>query len=193
MKLRRGLCRRLFGDVRFPDLTPEQVREYQRMWKVENADRVKAALDLSRDKRNRLRRERILNDPVFRAKLRAREVEYRRTHPQRTAEAYRKYRLKAEYGLTPEDYNIMLERQGSLCALCGATPLSVHHRKLVVDHDHVTGRVRGLLCHNCNLVLGHLGDDVNLMKRAIAYLQRAERSQKDSVSFGPLFQEKLAV
>lgn len=58
-------------------------------------------------------------------------------------------RRLAAYGLTPEQYAKMQEAQGNACAICDYTP-KPGRRRLEVDHDHETGRVRGLLCHVCN-------------------------------------------
>jgi len=60
----------------------------------------------------------------------------------------RKNALKRRYGITPEQYDLMLERQGGGCAICGRLPKP--GRRLAVDHDHATKRVRGLLCFQCN-------------------------------------------
>jgi hypothetical protein len=60
----------------------------------------------------------------------------------------------------------MLEQQAGLCACCGERP-----ERLVVDHDHITNRVRGLLCYSCNTGIGKLGDSVNGLKRALQYLE----------------------
>jgi hypothetical protein len=69
-----------------------------------------------------------------------------------------KRRLLKVYGITFEDYTARLEKQGGLCAICRkADPLGngrSEHMPLVVDHDHATGKVRGLLCHPCNVSLG---------------------------------------
>jgi hypothetical protein len=86
-----------------------------------------------------------------------------------SAARQRRSRLKTQYGLTIEDYDAMLRRQGGGCAICGtAVPggLGGFH----VDHCHQTNRVRGLLCVNCNRGIGALKDDANLLRRAIAYL-----------------------
>ena len=73
------------------------------------------------------------------------------------------------YGLQPGDYARMYEAQGGHCAIChratGAT------RRLAVDHDHKTGKVRGLLCKSCNRLLGFARDDPNFFLRAGMYLQ----------------------
>lgn len=71
------------------------------------------------------------------------------------------------YGLTPEEYRRMWEEQEGLCAICGKEATQI-------DHDHETGRVRGLLCSRCNYGIGALGDNVRGLRRALRYLK--ERS-----------------
>lgn len=79
----------------------------------------------------------------------------------------RKLRLLAKYGITEEEYAELLDAQAGGCALCGAPPGKV---PLAVDHDHRTGRVRGLLCLGCNTALGHLGDTATAIRRVLEYL-----------------------
>lgn len=88
--------------------------------------------------------------------------------PAERKEANRAYALKHEYGLTVEQYDHMLAEQGGVCALCSRPP---GVRLLAVDHDHDTGRVRGLLCVRCNTALGSLGDNEEGLLRAVAYLR----------------------
>jgi hypothetical protein len=73
-------------------------------------------------------------------------------------------RLKAKYQITIEQYEEMLSAQNGLCAICKKAS------KLVVDHCHQTGAVRGLLCLSCNLMLGHAYDNVHTLATAISYL-----------------------
>ena len=74
-----------------------------------------------------------------------------------------------EYGLTPKDYDRILEEQNGLCATCEKHP---GDRNLDVDHCHETGRVRGLLCNNCNRALGYAKDDPKVLRRMAEYLER---------------------
>lgn len=74
----------------------------------------------------------------------------------------------AVYGLTPEAYTEMLERQEGVCAVCRKPP---GRRRLNVDHNHATGAVRGLLCPSCNRGIGLLGDDLDRLMDAVAYLR----------------------
>lgn len=79
-------------------------------------------------------------------------------------------KLLKEYGISYSEYLIMLEAQNGGCAICGTT--STGNRKAFhVDHCHKTGKVRGLLCGNCNSGIGNLRDSIPLLERAIEYLK----------------------
>lgn len=65
---------------------------------------------------------------------------------------------------------MMLDDQGGVCAICSKEDAA--GKRLAVDHCHETGKVRGLLCLKCNTVLGKMNDEVNLLKKAIAYLEK---------------------
>ncbi len=73
--------------------------------------------------------------------------------------------LIAKYGLTSAEVEAMREAQGGVCAICRTAP-AVH-----VDHDHETGKVRGMLCFSCNAALGHFRDDPAVLRRAARYLE----------------------
>lgn len=78
--------------------------------------------------------------------------------------------IEATYGITAEQYRELYAHQGGVCAICQRAK-GTGRRKLAVDHNHLTGEVRGLLCQPCNRdVLGHLRDDVEALNRAINYL-----------------------
>lgn len=120
------------------------------------------------------RRAALLADPeklaAARAKQRARVV---RWHAQQTYEERFARRIQAKYGLSIGRYMEMYQRQGGACAICRtpyAAVIKAKQRRLYVDHDHATGRPRGLLCHSCNTAIGHLRDDPKLLASAIAYL-----------------------
>lgn len=72
------------------------------------------------------------------------------------------------YGLTAEAYQQMLEEQNFVCGICNNV---TEGQELCVDHDHATGRVRGLLCRPCNTALGLLEDDRSRLMAAVAYLE----------------------
>ena len=77
--------------------------------------------------------------------------------------------LKYRYGMTLSDLAKMERQQRGKCAVCQEKPKK---DRLVVDHDHETGRVRGLLCRQCNLALGALRDSPSSIRRLLAYLRR---------------------
>ncbi len=78
------------------------------------------------------------------------------------------YSLKKEYNMTTADYYTILEKQEGKCAICGQAP---ELRRLSVDHSHETGRIRGLLCHLCNVMLGFARDSREILRAADKYLE----------------------
>lgn len=78
--------------------------------------------------------------------------------------------LKCRFGITPEDYDEMLHKQGGCCAICGG--LNPNGNALSVDHCHETGLIRALLCNYCNAGLGQFRDNPDLMEAAAEYIRR---------------------
>ncbi len=81
------------------------------------------------------------------------------------------YSLMYSYGITLKEYNKILANQNGVCAICGNPP---NDRKLAVDHNHVTGKIRGLLCKACNTTLGNVKDSVEILEKAIEYLKEKQ-------------------
>lgn len=80
--------------------------------------------------------------------------------------------LKRVYGLSGEDYQNLVDRSMGRCAICGNFFEPERRSEPCIDHDHVTGEVRGLLCVYCNRGLGQFRDDPFILKNAIVYLQK---------------------
>lgn len=78
-------------------------------------------------------------------------------------------RLKRRYGISLKYYEQILQDQGNKCAIC----VKSRKRGLFVDHCHITNRVRGLLCSNCNSILGMADEDIRLLKRVIYYIEKS--------------------
>lgn len=133
-----------------PEEREERYKEVARNWREANKDRL----------RN------------YMTDWRASHREHMRATAQRWRDANpRKWRpriLKQKYGWTLEDYRDALVGQAGRCLICGLVPAT----DLVIDHDHGTGKVRGLLCDMCNRMLGHAHDDPQVFRRAIAYLEQ---------------------
>jgi hypothetical protein len=85
-------------------------------------------------------------------------------------------RFRAAYGLTVEQYDCLLVDQAGVCAICGQPERETGRggavKRLAVDHDHHSGRVRGLLCTKCNTAIGSLRHDPARLLAAVAYLTR---------------------
>jgi hypothetical protein len=79
-------------------------------------------------------------------------------------------RLKRKYGVTPEEYIKLFNNQEGKCLIYGKHQIELK-KALGVDHDHITGKVRGLLCNDCNLGIGHFKDNIEKLKLAIKYLE----------------------
>lgn len=88
-----------------------------------------------------------------------------------------KYYLRYKFGIEPKQYLQMVENQQGKCAICGyiAPENAVRTDKLYVDHNHTNGKVRGLLCMNCNSALGHFNEDLTILKKAVNYMENYER------------------
>lgn len=91
----------------------------------------------------------------------------------RAAKKTRKHLLKKLYGLTLEDYDRMLEEQHGKCAICKTEKVGGKHKTntMIVDHDHKTGKVRGLLCNYCNIMAGMMEKNLETSQLVLDYLR----------------------
>lgn len=87
-----------------------------------------------------------------------------------TPSQQRAWRIKKSYGVTTDQYNHMMVMQSDRCAIC-LTDEKPRYGYWHIDHDHQTGKVRGLLCEHCNHGLGKFSDDADNMRAAIKYLE----------------------
>lgn len=108
----------------------------------------------------RKRAERERDPEAFREKRRLRYAA--------DPEMFWRHSIKYRYGITVADYERLYLEQDGRCAIC-LIPFS---GRAHIDHEHETGRIRGLLCRPCNVGLGHFGDNVEGLMRAVAYLER---------------------
>lgn len=88
----------------------------------------------------------------------------------------RNKKLQQKYGITVDDYNKMFTEQKGCCAICGKHQIEDTTSKsfLCVDHNHITGEVRALLCDSCNMGLGKFYDNKETLQKALEYLERFE-------------------
>lgn len=105
--------------------------------------------------------------------------EYHKEYYQRNKEEInnknRNNHLRRTYGISTEQYEQLKRNQNGKCAICGGDPTSTLH----VDHCHMTGAIRGLLCNTCNSGLGKLKDSTDLLQKAIKYLENPPYKDKD--------------
>lgn len=93
-------------------------------------------------------------------------------NPERVRESSRNRHVKHLYGMTPEEYKELLEKQDSKCKICGTTDNK--GKNFSIDHCHTTNKIRGLLCNQCNRGIGMLGDTSADLQKALDYLLEAE-------------------
>ena len=98
--------------------------------------------------------------------------EYYVAHREKLAVKDRKHHLKRKYGVTQEWYDEQLKLQDGGCKICGTKDPGKGLKHFHVDHSHTTGKVRGLLCHSCNVGIGLFKEDVKLIQKAIEYVNR---------------------
>lgn len=87
------------------------------------------------------------------------------------ADRERAWKLAKTYGISLDGYQALLVAQGGVCAICKRPPRG-RRKYLAVDHDHETGKIRGLLCTTCNVGLGALSDSPDLLRAALVYLAK---------------------
>ena len=144
-------------------------KEYAQAWRLANPEKVKAIqYKANHSEKGKQRKERHLKTEKCRLTTRAFQKRYRKTESGKRM--YFASDLKKHYGLTVEKYNEMLNGQGRVCSICKLFRVSGKAKRLCVDHDAQTGKVRELLCTFCNTAIGLLMDDPGVCERAAQYL-----------------------
>lgn len=91
-------------------------------------------------------------------------------HKDKRATYKKSFIFAKRYGIKIEDYNKILDNQNGKCAIC-ERHVSDFNRLLAVDHNHKTGKVRGLLCFSCNVAIGNFKDSIDILRKAVKYLE----------------------
>ena len=149
----------------------DKVDKKNKKWFRNNPGKAKEYVAKSYKKH---RKKRLKEARLYRAKnrvaLNAKSSKYHKRNPL----VGRKCRYKTRYGITLEDYEKLLNRQKHRCVICGLTDVKAkirYNKRLEVDHDHKSKKVRGLLCDGCNNGLGRFEDNPKLLRKAIKYLK----------------------
>lgn len=98
-----------------------------------------------------------------------RQKNWRKKNPEKAFEIL----IKSKYGCSLEQYHALVKLQNDVCAICKKR--CSKNKRLSIDHDHTSKKVRGLLCNNCNALIGYAKDDPKLLEEAIKYLDRNEQ------------------
>ena len=97
-------------------------------------------------------------------------LKYKKEYSKLNSDKIKSTNLKTKYGITLEEYNELFSLQRGKCAICNIHQSDLG-RPLFIDHCHLTGKIRGLLCQHCNCLLGYSGDNVEVLKNSIKYLE----------------------
>lgn len=152
---------------------PHASEEKKKAWLRARYARIKSDPALLKQKREEERaryRKKMKSEEGAQA-LRDRAKRWRDAHPDKVKELLRRANLRRYYGITPEQYDQLFEKQRGRCAICGTRNAGGKGSVFRVDHDHATGLVRGLLCNECNLGLGKFAHDKRRLSKAIDYLE----------------------
>lgn len=135
--------------------------------KINSAIRAKRSVDP--ESARALERARRAADPE---KFRERDRRYKEKNPERVKAKARRTNLRKLYGLTLDQFDALVKRQLDRCIICEVAFVGMESSKIHVDHCHRTGRVRGVLCSACNLLIGHAREDAHTLRRAVAYIEK---------------------
>lgn len=145
--------------------TKEQKVALNKKWKKNNPDKI-AAISKKHYEKNHLKIK--AGQKKYREnnhdEIMVQQKEWARNNPEKIAAK----RRKCKYGITDEQYKNLLSKQRGVCTLCEG----VDNNALCVDHDHSTGKIRGLLCGNCNRALGMVKENKNTLQNMIKYLKK---------------------
>lgn len=163
---RREYMRQYMAKRRLDPVHVEKNRQASYKWRAANREKGNALAKAWRDRNPDRVKE--LNRQWHAANV-GHRAEYNRDYYRR---AKRSMHLNKKFGLTEDQYDTMLIAQNNHCATCLEPDRS--NKRLAVDHCHKTGKIRGLLCANCNRGIGLFEDDPELMQKAIDYLKRSK-------------------
>ena len=131
---------------------PKCCREYARKWALEHPEQSKESKRKWKSKNPDHDKERYRKNP----------------------EGFREKSFIRTYNITIKDYNLLLQQQNMVCAICKKPEIRKHKNgkkyNMAIDHDHNTGKIRGLLCNKCNTSLGLLDENIQNMKNMIKYI-----------------------
>lgn len=155
----------------------EKYIEYQRKHYSENKDQYKEYRVANRTQKRAWANHKYQTDENYRDQRKKEVKEYRKRYPHKKRESD----IKRQYGLSISQLDEILSSQNNSCAICGFVDNGDKKMFPHIDHCHKTGAVRGLLCTKCNMGIGQFGDNVETLKKAIAYLGGGDEEENNNM------------
>jgi len=143
---------------------PEMMSKSRRKWDEKN-------LEAYKPRKRELEKIRMMN-PEARKRSAQHTREYRKKNPTKARRATMDWHYRSKYGITLAERDALFEMQGKRCKVCRSD--SSKGRGFHVDHCHTTKKIRGIVCHHCNVLLGYAKDDIAILKAAIQYLKESQ-------------------
>jgi hypothetical protein len=149
--------------------------ENKRIWSANNKHLIKAQNKRASERmREWIKEDRKKNPEKYK--------EYARKGWIKNGEIRNTSRISKKYGLTVSEYLVLVEKQDNKCLICKKqetrkSKVPEEFCRLCIDHCHKTGKVRGLLCHNCNQFIGYAKESIEILKQAILYLEKHSHTE----------------
>ena len=138
-----------------------------REWKRKNKEKVAAYAEIWREANKEHRKQ---TKSKWDADNREHRKEYNKEYKTKNPEYFKRKHLSYSYGISLEEYDRMLHNQNCRCAVCGKHAEETQRKRLFVDHSHATGKIRALLCQQCNTAIGMVNEDTDVLFALVAYL-----------------------
>ena len=140
------------------------IRQHDKQYREKHKEEIRQYSKQYREKHKRKIRQ-------YRKEHKKEEKQYNKEYKEKHKEELKYHSIERIYGLSPEEYDAMLKAQHNRCAICRKPFVDAQHTH--IDHDHATGKVRGILCSNCNHMLGMAHDNPKILQEGIDYLKRS--------------------
>lgn len=166
----RNKCKKCYSEksIKYQKDHYEDRKKYINEWRKNNKNKIDKQSREYRDIKNAARRKKYKQDEEYRERQKSKAKEWQTKNQEKRKEQ----RLKSTYGITLTQFNELLKNANSQCEICGYSDMSDKKIFPLVDHCHDSGKIRGILCANCNHGLGKFKDNIYLLKKTINYLER---------------------
>lgn len=159
---------------------PEKARAYRKKWELQNPEKYKAAkvraiANWRAKNKDKIKEYSKKYYKQNRTDIISSVITWSAENPDKVKEYAKRSKAKLRYDLSSEEYAIKLAQAAGICEACGRREKAVYKgllKNLSFDHDHKTGKVRGVICSGCNHALGLLDDNVEILRKLTIYLEK---------------------